>query len=356
MSGTVVSAGPKIEFDETVHDFGRILEGHSATHTFRFQNVGNKTLVIDKVSTSCGCTAALVSDSLIEPGEWGEIKATFNSTGRMGFQNKSISVKSNDPGEVPKLRIKGEIYVLLRVSPRSLNFGNIPRGKSKTMTASVTPWGGTDFEIVEIESPGPEFVVRVVRPTDLPHLLEKALKSAREDLIRKFGSREARASLTARGPAERLEEFGADVEQARKVSVTLLPSASIGNHSGRLKIHTDLEEKPLLDVPVYAKVVGDIKVEPRSHNFGVIHRGQTKESVFTISSMQRRILRINKVDNSCEYAVVELSEVEPRTKYQLRVKILPDAPIGRLYGSATLHTNDPDQSEVRLKFYADVRE
>ncbi|MFQ5906527.1 MAG: DUF1573 domain-containing protein, partial [bacterium] len=340
-----------------VHNFGRLLEGQSATHTFRFQNVGDKSLVIDKVSTTCGCTAALVSDSIIDPGEKGEIKATFNSRGRMGFQNKSISVRSNDPEQtLVKLAIKGEVYVLLRVSPRSLNFGDVPKGKSKTMTAKVTPWGGTKFEIVEIEPPGPEFEVRVVGPTDLPRLWEKALKTARENLIRKFGSREARSGLLVKDRPAKLEEFGADVEEARTVSVTLLPSAQIGSHSGRMKIHTNLEEKPVLDVPIYAKVVGDIKVEPRSYNFGVIRRGETKESIFTISSTQRRILKIRKVENNCEHATVELSEVEPRTKYQLRVAISPDAPVGRLYGTATLHTNDPDQPEVRVRFYADVRE
>lgn len=89
---------PRIDFAETTFDFGKIEEGQVVEHVFAFTNSGNDTLRIGKIDASCGCTAALASDQLIAPGGRGEIKASFNSAGRMGKTKKSIYVRSNDPG------------------------------------------------------------------------------------------------------------------------------------------------------------------------------------------------------------------------------------------------------------------
>lgn len=87
---------PYIEFAEKDHDFGKINEGVSVEHIFQFTNKGNDTLKIIHVKASCGCTAALLSNTTIAPGEKGEIKAVFNSQGRPGMNKKTISVISND--------------------------------------------------------------------------------------------------------------------------------------------------------------------------------------------------------------------------------------------------------------------
>lgn len=88
---------PKIQFEKTQHDFGTVTEGESVEYIFRFTNIGNDTLVITNIRTSCGCTAALLSKHSIAPGESGEIKAAFDSQGRPGLNRKTIAVISNDP-------------------------------------------------------------------------------------------------------------------------------------------------------------------------------------------------------------------------------------------------------------------
>ena len=42
-------AEPKIKFNETEFNFGRVCQGKSQTHIFEFQNIGNETLVIKDV-------------------------------------------------------------------------------------------------------------------------------------------------------------------------------------------------------------------------------------------------------------------------------------------------------------------
>ena len=54
-------------------------------------------LVLDNVKASCGCTATAPKDKIVKAGQTSEIVATFNSRGRRGQQNKSITVRSNDP-------------------------------------------------------------------------------------------------------------------------------------------------------------------------------------------------------------------------------------------------------------------
>lgn len=93
---------PKIKFKEDLWDFGRVKQGQMLTHSFLFQNEGDAELVIKKVRTSCGCTAALISKKKITPGEEGEIRVTFNTQGYEGSVSKYIYVESNDASEPRK--------------------------------------------------------------------------------------------------------------------------------------------------------------------------------------------------------------------------------------------------------------
>ena len=104
--------GPKIKFEEESFDFGKINQGDVLTHLFIFQNAGDVTLKIDRVHSSCGCTAALISQKEVAPGEKGEVKVTFNSRGFRGKVTKYIYVDTNDPIQsTKKLLISANIEV-----------------------------------------------------------------------------------------------------------------------------------------------------------------------------------------------------------------------------------------------------
>ena len=76
--------GPRISFTTDHHDFGNVLQGKTVEYTFRFENKGTEDLLIKEVTTSCGCTAALVSSNTVKPGENGEITVSYDSQGRAG--------------------------------------------------------------------------------------------------------------------------------------------------------------------------------------------------------------------------------------------------------------------------------
>jgi hypothetical protein len=103
---------PQIKFKENSWDFGNIKEGQVKTHEFVFENTGNVPLIINRVRTSCGCAAALVSDKKIEPGKTGEIKVTFDSRNYEGKVSKYVYVESNDKAHsVSQLVISATIEV-----------------------------------------------------------------------------------------------------------------------------------------------------------------------------------------------------------------------------------------------------
>lgn len=102
---------PKINFEETVHDFGNVTQGTVLEHSFKFTNQGDKTLTIGSVNPACGCTGAtLEGKNEYSKGEAGSIQMTFNTQGREGHIEKTISVSTNDSSNsVVSLRFKCDI-------------------------------------------------------------------------------------------------------------------------------------------------------------------------------------------------------------------------------------------------------
>jgi len=89
------TAGPVITFEKNTHDFGDMFQGDQVEKTFKFTNTGNEPLIITNVQVTCGCTTKSYPRDPIAPGAKGEITLGFNSAGKMGKQNKTVTVISN---------------------------------------------------------------------------------------------------------------------------------------------------------------------------------------------------------------------------------------------------------------------
>ena len=94
---------PKLNFFETEHNFGTVNEGKVVEYIFGFENNGNAQLKIKDVKTSCGCTAALVSSKLVEPGDKGTLKVELDTSNIKGKMSRTVSVNSNDPKDPVKI-------------------------------------------------------------------------------------------------------------------------------------------------------------------------------------------------------------------------------------------------------------
>ena len=102
--------GPKATLQITEYDFGNIEQGKIVDHNFMITNTGGDLLKIMDVRASCGCTAAKPEKSELKPDESTSIMVSFNSTGRLGAQQKYVYVVTNDPANQEiKLKISGNI-------------------------------------------------------------------------------------------------------------------------------------------------------------------------------------------------------------------------------------------------------
>jgi hypothetical protein len=97
--------GSKIKFAEVSFDFGDIEQGDVVEHTFTFENVGNQPLIISNVMTTCGCTVPSWPRDPIAPNTSSEITVKFNSRGKVGIQNKVITVVSNSVVQRDRVKI-----------------------------------------------------------------------------------------------------------------------------------------------------------------------------------------------------------------------------------------------------------
>ncbi|MDF1676510.1 MAG: DUF1573 domain-containing protein [Vicingaceae bacterium] len=100
---------PFFEFEEEVKDFGEITQGESVKTIFKFKNVGKSNLIISSAQGSCGCTVPQWPKEPIKPGEKGEIEVVFNSEGKSGLQNKTITLVANTIPNTKVIALKGEI-------------------------------------------------------------------------------------------------------------------------------------------------------------------------------------------------------------------------------------------------------
>ena len=94
-TAAVLDEGADIKFDSDLYNFGTVAEDGYVSCTFTFQNTGKWPLEIYKVTASCGCTTPSYSELPVAPGEKGTIEVTYNTEGRPGVFNKTITVYSN---------------------------------------------------------------------------------------------------------------------------------------------------------------------------------------------------------------------------------------------------------------------
>lgn len=106
---TAEKSQAEIRFEKLTHDFGTFPDSSpKVTCVFNFTNVGTLPLVINQAIASCGCTVPEYPKTPIKPGEKGQIKVTYNGTGKFpGHFKKSITVRTNGAIEMTRLYVEG---------------------------------------------------------------------------------------------------------------------------------------------------------------------------------------------------------------------------------------------------------
>ena len=79
------------------------------SNDFVIMNKGDEPLIIKDAKTPCGCTVPSYPKEPIAPGDSAIIKVSFNSTKKMGYQNKKITLITNTKNVNEYLNIITEI-------------------------------------------------------------------------------------------------------------------------------------------------------------------------------------------------------------------------------------------------------
>ncbi|MDX2285606.1 MAG: DUF1573 domain-containing protein [Bacteroidia bacterium] len=98
-----------IEWASIDYDYGKVEAGKTVTYVYKVKNTGSNPLKLTRVKASCGCTTPEWSKDPIPPGGEGFVKASFNTTGRSGYQAKTITVTGNFPTNNAVLKLHGEV-------------------------------------------------------------------------------------------------------------------------------------------------------------------------------------------------------------------------------------------------------
>ena len=104
--------GPRIAVEPPRFDFGRAVQNKTLNTEFSIRNFGSEDLVIENVSTSCGCTVAALKTKIVKPGGSTALSVTLHTRQSQGKISKTVLISSNDP-----VKPRYELQVQASVAP-----------------------------------------------------------------------------------------------------------------------------------------------------------------------------------------------------------------------------------------------
>lgn len=97
----VLKLQPKAKTDITEYNFGEIFKKDGVVNKeFIIKNIGDANLIIGDITTSCGCTTAIISNKTILPKDNATITVSFDPNFHKepeGKFSRSVFVPTNDP-------------------------------------------------------------------------------------------------------------------------------------------------------------------------------------------------------------------------------------------------------------------
>jgi LEA14-like dessication related protein len=94
-SHSIFAQENSVEIREKKIDFGEVSEGEMVEKTFEIINRDETPLIIHDIAVTCGCTVPEWTKTPVKSGEKTFIKVRFDTNGKTGRQNKSITLLTN---------------------------------------------------------------------------------------------------------------------------------------------------------------------------------------------------------------------------------------------------------------------
>jgi hypothetical protein len=336
-----------IVFDQSTIDLGFMdSEDDPKKVAFTFVNKGENAFVINKVTTSCGCTKPTYNQHPILPNQRGVVTITFNPQGMFGDISKAISIFGNfNDGIKKQLRIKvnvsneharkntPEIYAgqfgYVRLLTPVLGLDTITTREGASGTLVLYNEGQKAYRVTGFESV-PEYVSvqnkPELQPGDTAHIHFTVAPTDR-DLL---GLSQIQFWILTNDRFYQKKEV--------RMAYFLI-------HDEK-RSRREMRRRPV------------IETSPNVVDLGVIRQGGKKTGSFTITNSGRSPLQILHLKTHCSCTVVgNYPEfVPPGESVEIAVEFDSLFKKGRQVKHVEIYSNDPKKPFVQVSVRAQVQE
>ena len=136
-----VAARAELKWEQSTIDLHPSVSDKTAVAHFKYQNTGTTPVHFKSVKASCGCTTTQTQKEVVNPGEKGEIIATFTIGDRTGQQIKTVTVQTDDPNPAQAtsiLTLKATIPQSLDIKPAFVYWQSGEELKPKKISIKAT--------------------------------------------------------------------------------------------------------------------------------------------------------------------------------------------------------------------------
>lgn len=140
-------------FSELEHDFGVVARGADVRHRIHLRNLYKETVTISDVASSCGCTNARASQTVLASGETAYIELVLDTTNHMKQKDPNIDVKLTFDGiNFKTVRIPLHAYIRsdIVMNPGAADFGSVDLGAGAVQQLSIDYAGRDDWQIRDV--------------------------------------------------------------------------------------------------------------------------------------------------------------------------------------------------------------
>ena len=337
-----LSAQPKLAFDKTQHDFGKVSEGDGAvSHNFTFKNTGTTPLIVQNVSSTCGCTTPEWTKQPVRAGETGFIRVSYNVKGRPGAIDKTITVHSNGSATPVSLRIIGEVNPVDRHPTEAYRY---PVGAIRLDDMHVAFSRMYSHEkstlVVTAYNPGPDAVK--ISFDNLPPHIQTDVKPA----TIKQGEK---AQIRVTYDAARKNEWGFVIDQ---ISMILNDNKA---KDYKLTVTAEIKEDFSRWTAAQLQNAPAISVDQQVIEGGKIQQGEKKSYQIKLTNSGKSKLLIRKLDTGSSLITFDApKEINAGASANLTITFDSAGQNGEQNKSITIITNDPKNTQVIIRLKADV--
>jgi hypothetical protein len=317
----------RLSYSELVYNFGECSNLDTITHDFKVYNNTDVPIEMNRIAFSCECTVTSSSREVYKPGERGIIGVSFDPYLESGLVTQEINIHYFAPEPTrDTLLLRGSIVPELVYAPRSMYFGSLQRGEKKKMEVLVKDFSENGkLKILSAK-------------TDFPHVKVSVAKVRDEEL-----NKGAFAKTKATG--------------GFRISLALdTTSMDIEKVKDSLTIRTNNPKAEKIEIPIEAKIFGDLRISPPRLFFGFMERDSKTQKTLRLLSNSGEDFNLKSI-NVGNLPVEIKVEKQSNHEYALNCEceISADFSQKNVSGTVRIITDHPTQPEVEIPVFAIIK-